>query len=221
MPLSKPIPVHPHESRPCLDTEAVCGGRGDTAIRCLNRSLRVSCATVRMLVLSIPARLMYDWMEVDISHIPEADFPIWCERCDHDLKGLGESGHCSECGQPFSRRRRLWQTYGPEAFADPPITPAEQEASRKDTVFLSGLLTGIIVTLCLPIVILMWIAVFGTIDLYICLFAWIIIVVAAVWIAVAHRIYKAGSNATKHNGENTQSDSPEDRISRPPRRSSY
>jgi len=173
-----------------------------------------------MLVFSIPARLMYDWTEVDISHIPEADFPIRCERCDHDLKGLGESGYCSECGLPFSRRPRLWQTYGPEAFADPPITPAEQEAARKDTAFLSGLLAGVIVTLCLPIVILMWIAVFGTIDLYICLLAWIVVVVAAVWLAVAHRTYGAESDAARHNVEDSQPDSPEDRISRPPRHSS-
>ncbi|UCC30487.1 MAG: hypothetical protein JSU86_20100 [Phycisphaerales bacterium] len=172
---------------------------------------------VSTLNLLMPVRLMYDWTEVDISHISEADFPIRCDRCDHELQGPGESGRCSECGLPFSRRHRLWQTYGPEAFADPPITPAEQEASRKDTAFLSGLLAGVIVTLCLPVVILMWIAVFGAIDLHFCLIAWIVVVAAAVWLAVVARTPRAESNATKHNVEDSQPDSVKDRISRPAR----
>ncbi len=92
---------------------------------------------------------MYDWTETSIDHIREADFPIRCERCDHDLTGLGESGICPACGVSFSRRQRLWHTYGPEAFAKPPITPAEQDAQRKDTGFLAGLLAGVVVTLFL------------------------------------------------------------------------
>lgn len=176
------------------------------------RSQRVS-----MLNLLIPGRLMYDWTEADISHISEADFPIRCDRCGHELQGPGESGRCSKCGLPFSRRHRLWQTYGPEAFADPPITPAEQEAWRRDTAFLSGLLAGIIVTLCLPVVILMWIAVFGAIDLYFCLIAWIVVVAAAVWLAVAARSHRAESNTTKHDVENSQPDSSQDRTGRPAR----
>ena len=86
---------------------------------------------------------------------------------------------------PFARRQRLWQMYGPEAFANPPITPKEQKASRKDAAFISALLVGVGVTLSLPLMIVLWMAVFGTIDLCFCLFVWIVSASVAVWLTVA------------------------------------
>ncbi len=136
---------------------------------------------------------MYDWTETSIDHIREADFPIRCERCDHDLTGLGESGICPACGVSFSRRQRLWHTYGPEAFAKPPITPAEQDAQRKDTGFLSGLLAGIVVTLFL--IVLLILAVSGTVDLCFCLFVWVVVVSASVWLMVVRHAGKAKPEA--------------------------
>jgi len=34
-----------------------------------------------------------------------------CGNCLHDLRGLGDAGHCPECGHPFSldQLRRYWK----------------------------------------------------------------------------------------------------------------
>jgi hypothetical protein len=78
--------------------------------------------------------------------------------------------------------------YGPEAFADPPITPAEQRVAQKDRVFLAALVTGVIVTVTLPVVLLACLAVFETVDLGSFLVVWAVFGIATVWLAVArHR----------------------------------
>ncbi len=126
-------------------------------------------------------------MADETSHISETDFPVQCNRCGHGLVGLGESGACPRCGLGYSRRERLWQAHGPEAFADPPITPAEQELARQDTAFIRGLLAVVAVTLTLPLVLLLWLMVFGTIDVGACLLVWTVVALAAAWLAVAGR----------------------------------
>jgi hypothetical protein len=75
--------------------------------------------------------------------------------------------------------------YGPEAFADPPITPAEQRMAPKDRVFLAALVTGVIVTVTLPVVFLTCMAVFETVDLGSFLVVWAVFGIATVWLAVA------------------------------------
>ena len=57
-----------------------------------------------------------DWTEIDISQISEADYPINCENCGYCLTGLGYSDNCPECNTTFSRRHRLWNQHGPDAF---------------------------------------------------------------------------------------------------------
>ncbi len=59
---------------------------------------------------------MEDWETCDISEIDERAFPITCAECGYNLSGLGGSSRCPECGALFERRRRLWDTYGPDAF---------------------------------------------------------------------------------------------------------
>jgi hypothetical protein len=127
---------------------------------------------------------MCDWTEFDTSRIPPTDFPIRCDRCDDDLTGLGEVGRCPQCGLRFVRRERLWKTYGPDAFAEPPVRPGEDESSSSDKTFLYGLFWGLVLTLLLPIVIYAWLAVFGTIDLCFCLFVWAFVAFSAEWIVI-------------------------------------
>lgn len=51
--------------------------------------------------------------------LPAADaYPVHCASCRYLLVGLGDDGRCPECGEPFSRRARLMDEYGPEAFAE-------------------------------------------------------------------------------------------------------
>ena len=130
---------------------------------------------------------MCDWTDSDTSRIPEADFPIRCDRCDCDLTGLGEVGQCPRCALGFERRKRLWKTYGPEAFATPPIRPDEDGVSPADRTFVYGLLWALVLTLSLPLVILGWLAVFGTIDLCFCLLSWAVVETSLVWIFLRRR----------------------------------
>lgn len=145
---------------------------------------------------------MSDWSTIDTTRLSEEDFPIRCDGCERDLTGLGEAGRCPDCDLAFSRRLRLWQTYGPEAFADPPITPAEQEASQKDITFLSALLAGLIVTLSLPVLLLAWLAMFDTVDLCSCLLVWAVISSIAVWLTVVRRLFRG----SKSDHETTEDD---------------
>ncbi|MCP4593582.1 MAG: hypothetical protein GY842_22830 [bacterium] len=98
---------------------------------------------------------MCDWTEYDVTRIPEADFPVRCvgRGCGYVLTGLGGSGRCPACAQPFDRRRLLWDTYGPEAFATPPIIvedPAETHGLR--AVIVSSLTTVLVVGAPLAVV---------------------------------------------------------------------
>jgi len=130
---------------------------------------------------------MCDWTEFDISKISEADFPICCDRCNHPLTGLGESGRCPKCGLAFVRRQRLWKTYGPDAFATPPIRADEDDVSPADRTFVYGLLLALVLTLSLPVVVLAWFALFGTIDLCFCLLSWLVVATSLEWILLRRR----------------------------------
>lgn len=140
------------------------------------------------------ATCMCDWTEFDTSRIPESEFPIRCDRCDGDLTGLGNAGGCPRCGLPFERSRRLWQTYGPDAFATPPIRPGEDDVSPADRTFIFGLLWTVVLTLSLPAVVLAWLAVFGTIDLCFCLLSWLVVETSLVWILLRRRWARIAKN---------------------------
>ncbi|MBU0716682.1 MAG: hypothetical protein KJ749_00400 [Planctomycetes bacterium] len=126
---------------------------------------------------------MTDWMECDISGIPEEAFTVRCDRCDFELTGLGDLGRCPQCASQFNRRKLLWETYGPEAFADPPIEKVEQP----DESFMYGLLAAVALTLVLPAILLAWYGLFGEFDLCFGLLAWVVVVVAIVWIMLVRR----------------------------------
>ena len=130
---------------------------------------------------------MCDWTEFDISKISEADFPVQCDDCGYCLTGLGESRRCPECGLKFTRRKRLWETYGPDAFATPPIRADEDDVSPADHTFVYGLLCALALTLSLPIVVLAWFALFGTIDLCFCLASWLVVATSLEWILLRRR----------------------------------
>jgi uncharacterized membrane protein len=53
----------------------------------------------------------------DISHIDPAKFVVTCELCGTPLIAADEAGTCTQCGLHYNRRLRLFQLYGPEAFA--------------------------------------------------------------------------------------------------------
>jgi hypothetical protein len=114
------------------------------------------------------------------SRIPEGEFPIRCVRCDCDLTGLGETGRCPQCATAFDRRSRLWEVYGPEAFAEPPITGDETRPAASTYAVLAA----VVCMLLLPAVLLAWKAIFGQFDLGFALFAWGVMVVAVVWIVL-------------------------------------
>ena len=120
-----------------------------------------------------------DWTECDLSPISETSFPVRCDRCAHHL--LGDTGSCPNCGEPFSRRRRLWETYGPEAFALPDTAAADPVPDR----FVRVLLTVLIAVLLMPIVVSIYKSLFGTVDVLYTLIAWAVVATSAGWIVLA------------------------------------
>ena len=131
---------------------------------------------------------MGDWTKQDIGPISEEDFPICCQGCDCSLSGLGDAGRCPACGLSFSRRQLLWATYGPEAFADPPIVDDEINGSVRSSAFAGVLLFGIVLVAVLPIAAWVsrdWLEVN---DLWFLLFAWLVVVASSIWLMVVrHR----------------------------------
>ena len=121
-----------------------------------------------------------DWTECDLSPISEASFPVHCDQCAHHLTGLGDTGSCPKCGEPFSRRRRLWETYGPEAFALPDTDASDPASDR----FIRVLLTVLIAVLLMPIVVSIYKSLFGTVDVLYTLIAWAVVAIAAGWIVL-------------------------------------
>jgi hypothetical protein len=81
----------------------------------------------------------------------------------------------------------LWKSYGPEAFATPPIRPGEDDVSPADRTFIYGLIWALVLTLSLPLVVLAWLAIFGTIDLCFCLLSWAVVETSLVWIFLRRR----------------------------------
>ena len=154
---------------------------------------------MRVRVAESPRRTeMSDWTEYDLSRISEEEFPIRCERCGRALAGLGDVGRCPQCATAFHRRERLWKTYGPEAFAEPPISDLQQP----DANFIYGLLTAVVAVLLLPAILLAWYSLFGRFDLGFGLFTWGVVVSAMVWIVVVRRRArekaKQGTNSTRN-----------------------
>lgn len=47
---------------------------------------------------------------VDAARFPEAEFPIYCPKCEYLLRGLPD-GRCPECGEPFERGHLLVLEY--------------------------------------------------------------------------------------------------------------
>ena len=141
---------------------------------------------------------MCDWTEYDITRISEEDFPIRCARCGYVLSGLGDSGRCPQCATLFHRRKRLWEIYGPEAFANPPISDVQQP----DAGFVYPLLMGVILMLLLPAVLLAWYNVFGEFDLGFGLFAWAVLMAAVIWIVLARWRARAKHKQADDHGRN-------------------
>ena len=46
----------------------------------------------------------------DCSKLSEEEFPVFCTKCDYQLRGLPD-GNCPECGKPFERARLLVEQY--------------------------------------------------------------------------------------------------------------
>ncbi len=127
-------------------------------------------------------RAAYDWSEADVSGVSEDDFPISCNECEYPLTGLGDTGRCPECGAAFDRRRRLWEFYGPEAFARPPIADGESGAAPRDRRFVVAVFTAVVCAVAIPIGVLIWREVSGTVDRWLCLAAWSVMAACVEWI---------------------------------------
>jgi len=133
----------------------------------------------------------------DTSQIPEGDFPVRCDRCGGLLTGLGEAGECPECGLPFIRRQRLWQTHGPEAFARPPIKEGEYEPTWSGSAFVAGLLSGFLLAALMPAAVWLGRDWLGVADLWLVLFAWSVVTATVLWLVVSrHRGRNASGQGT-------------------------
>lgn len=100
----------------------------------------------------------------------------------------------------FDRRRRLWETFGPEAFADPPITEPEEGSTLTGVVVL-GLLVAVAF-----IPFLMWFSrvVFEYVELGFVLFGWLLILVAVLWLLTVRR----KERFTRPDSEQNRDDAP-------------
>lgn len=147
---------------------------------------------------------MHENGEDDASHIGEKDFPIRCERCDGPLDGLGETGRCPDCGLVFRRRERLWQTYGPDAFANPPVNREEYEPTWTGSAFVAGTLFGLVLAAIVPVAV--WVARdwLGVGDPWFVLFAWAVLAAAVIWVVVSRYHPRGGAergeSRPNHNG---------------------
>jgi hypothetical protein len=118
---------------------------------------------------------MCDWTTCDISQISEERFPVRCDECGCALTRLGDEGTCPKCGQPFTRRERLWQTYGPEAFAkDPPPTPQERHA-----LWLSAFVHSVIIAAGFALAALVISLLFDRFNIWFFLGIWLAVVLVA------------------------------------------
>lgn len=91
------------------------------AIAVLRRILSSVRSTIREW-LRIPAR----GARVDPAAFPEDEYPVFCQRCGYELRGVSE-GRCSECGQEFERGALLIEQY---VRQNPPRTNARYRYSR-------------------------------------------------------------------------------------------
>lgn len=48
----------------------------------------------------------------------DPDLRIVCPECKYDLLGIGDEGHCPECGHEFDLLSLVLTQHGPEALAD-------------------------------------------------------------------------------------------------------
>lgn len=87
----------------------------------------------------------------------------------------------------FSRRQLLWTSYGPEAFADPPITDREIEGSVGASTFTVAMLLGIPLVAALPVFVWLSRNWLGAADLCFLIFAWLVVAASLIWLLVARR----------------------------------
>lgn len=92
--------------------------------------------------------------------ISESDFPIKCDQCSYNLTALGSIGRCPECGTPFHRRRRLYETYGREVFLKLPESAGENQERFHDIAIhlIAALLFFVVLELG-------YVLIFGGIDI--------------------------------------------------------
>lgn len=126
-----------------------------------------------------------DWTEAEVSGIPEETFPVRCDRCGHQLTGLGERGRCPECLADFDRRALLWAAHGPEAFASPPIDENDHDDTPADRRFVVGVVTAFLGVIALVVTMLVWRALFGYVDFVSSFVAWLVVLACAEWIIAA------------------------------------
>ena len=131
---------------------------------------------------------MTDRTDLDTSRIPEADFPVHCAQCGHELTGLEETGTCPACGTDFVRRDLLWRDHGPEAFAEPPMTAPENPEATVRSTFVAGLLFGLVLVAALPLGLAIWRLTFGTYNLWGVIFTWLVVAGILEWLfVIRHR----------------------------------
>ena len=76
----------------------------------------------------------------DLSHVDPERFPILCQYCGEVLRELQEKGRCPRCDRFYTRRNRLWEIYGPEAFMqDSCSQEGEKSLSLKQGLLLAAL----------------------------------------------------------------------------------
>lgn len=93
-----------------------------------------------------------DWALTDATHIGESRFPVSCAFCTASLHGAGEHGDCPSCGRWFIRAQRLFETYGPEVFADDPSWTRGGAAARRGTHDASTGVATLLWIIALPLV---------------------------------------------------------------------
>jgi hypothetical protein len=135
----------------------------------------------------IPPRGSGDAQGDPLERIPDDEFPIHCVKCEARLPGDAAGGACPKCGHPYDRQDRLWGTYGPEAFAEPPITEEEQASSRAEGTFRAAFFASFGLLVLLPIGALVAPLLGRPFDLRLGLAVWALAAVIAAWLFVARR----------------------------------
>jgi len=146
-----------------------------------------------------------DGDHLDDAGIPEDRYPIRCAHCGQELPGLGPRGRCPACGTEFDRAQSLWDTYGPEAFANPPLTAEEQADGTIASPLIAGLLFALVLIVALPIGWAMWLLLFGAFDYRGGLVTWLVIAAILEWLLVV-RLRERRRSSSNEQGDRTGDD---------------